>query len=299
MATILVVDDNPIDRRVVGGLLEKARDLTVRYAADGAIALSDIRNTPPDIVVTDLVMPNLDGLELVGSVVKEFPRVPIVLMTGQGSEEIAVKALRAGAASYVPKSHLSGMLVETVQKLISMSREQESQLRLLGRMVRNEFEFQLESDLSLVPPLINYLTRCLRNVGYEDEGGIIRTSVALEEALNNSIYHGNLELSSDLRELDQAMYRRAIHERRAAPPYSTRRVYVCCRVSREEALFRIRDEGPGFDPASLPDPTDPANLERASGRGVMLMRTFMESVVYNDTGNEVTMVKSLRATVSP
>jgi anti-sigma regulatory factor (Ser/Thr protein kinase) len=61
-------------------------------------------------------------------------------------------------------------------------------------------------------------------------------------------------------------------------------------VSRTEAKFVIRDEGPGFDPSTLPDPTDPENLLRPCGRGVMLMRTFMNEVTFNDRGNEVTLI---------
>ena len=53
----------------------------------------------------------------------------------------------------------------------------------------------------------------------------------------------------------------------------------------------IRDEGDGFDPSKLPDPTDPENLDRPCGRGVMLMRAFMDDVRYNATGNEVTLVR--------
>jgi anti-sigma regulatory factor (Ser/Thr protein kinase) len=53
----------------------------------------------------------------------------------------------------------------------------------------------------------------------------------------------------------------------------------------------MRDEGPGFDPKELPDPTDPENLLKLSGRGILLMRTFMDDVKFNDRGNEVTMVK--------
>jgi len=53
----------------------------------------------------------------------------------------------------------------------------------------------------------------------------------------------------------------------------------------------VRDDGPGFDPAEVPDPTVPEMLERASGRGMLLMRTFMDEVRYNKAGNEVTMIK--------
>ena len=58
----------------------------------------------------------------------------------------------------------------------------------------------------------------------------------------------------------------------------------------------IRDEGPGFDPDGLPDPTDPENLTKASGRGVLLIRTFMDEVRFNDTGNEITMIKRCSTT---
>ena len=53
----------------------------------------------------------------------------------------------------------------------------------------------------------------------------------------------------------------------------------------------VRDEGLGFDPSLLPDPTDPANLGKVSGRGLLLIQTFMDHVEHNATGNEITMVK--------
>ena len=68
-------------------------------------------------------------------------------------------------------------------------------------------------------------------------------------------------------------------------------MHVLARESHREAVYVIRDEGPGFDPTGLPDPTDPSNLERVSGRGLLLIRTFMDEVHHNKAGNEITMVK--------
>ena len=62
-------------------------------------------------------------------------------------------------------------------------------------------------------------------------------------------------------------------------------------VAETGLVYVIRDEGPGFDVSGLPDPTDPANLDRPCGRGMLLMRTFMDNVIYNDRGNEVTLFK--------
>jgi anti-sigma regulatory factor (Ser/Thr protein kinase) len=127
-----------------------------------------------------------------------------------------------------------------------------------------------------------------------DEADRTRIGVALEEALVNALYHGNLEVGSELRGEDDEAYRGLILERLNQPPYRDRRIHVEVKISRENAIFVIRDEGSGFDPSSLPDPTDPVNLEKASGRGLLLMRTFMDEVTYNDRGNAVILTKRRR-----
>jgi anti-sigma regulatory factor (Ser/Thr protein kinase) len=63
--------------------------------------------------------------------------------------------------------------------------------------------------------------------------------------------------------------------------------------TRTSVTYVITDEGPGFDPSALPDPTDISQLERVSGRGLLLIRTFMDEVRHNDRGNEITMIKHL------
>ena len=289
MATVLVVDDSPVDRRLVGGILAKAPNIDVRYAADGEDALGQIRGELPNLVVTDLIMPNMDGLELVAAVVAEYPLVPIVLITGKGSEEVAVKALKAGASSYVPKSALSSLLVDTVENVLAMAQEEQTQVRLMDCM--SGCRFVLDNDLMMIPALVNFLRRFIRQTGLCDETNGIRTCVALEEALNNALYHGNLEIDSSAREGSRAAYRALVEERRQSEPYSSRRIYVDVSVSDQQGEFVIRDQGPGFDPDQLPDPTDPANLEKPSGRGLLLMRTFMDGVVFNDCGNQVTLIK--------
>ncbi|MEZ6067601.1 MAG: ATP-binding protein [Planctomycetaceae bacterium] len=70
-----------------------------------------------------------------------------------------------------------------------------------------------------------------------------------------------------------------------------RRVTIRCDVSRNCVTYEIRDEGRGFDVRNLPDPRDPDRIGLSSGRGVLMMRAFMDEVTYNDRGNAVTMVK--------
>ena len=72
-------------------------------------------------------------------------------------------------------------------------------------------------------------------------------------------------------------------------------VRFTARESADAIEYTIADEGPGFDVTSLPDPTAPENVLNVSGRGILLIRTFMDSVEFNETGNRITMRKTCRA----
>lgn len=291
MTRILVVDDSPVDRRLAGRLLEKVPDVEIFYAENGKLGLEQVEVHVPDLVVTDMQMPELDGLELVSTMKKQYPMIPVILMTAAGSEEIAVQALQRGAASYVPKRKLAEELADVAVRVMSMSREQRTQARVLNRMQRWETEFVVENDLPLVLSLSAHLQQNFGGMRICDQAEGLRVGIALEEALLNAFYHGNLEVSSELREQDYQSYYDLATKRSGEAPYQSRRIYVSAHLSRPEAIFTIRDEGPGFNPSVLPDPADPANLERPYGRGLMLMRTFMSDVRYNSTGNEVRLVK--------
>jgi CheY-like chemotaxis protein/anti-sigma regulatory factor (Ser/Thr protein kinase) len=291
VTTILVVDDSPVDRGVVTGLLKKQGGLDVAVACDGADALEKMKLQVPDLVVTDLRMPNMDGLELVREVKAQYTSIPVVLITSAGSEEIATEALKQGAASYVPKRNLAKSLVEVVGHLLNLAAVQRTHERLMGKMSRIEFGIVLDNDWTMIDPLVRYVEDGITKMGLCDDLERMRMGVALTEALLNAIYHGNLDVSSDLREGDGKAFRALAVERSGQSPYQERRVHVETKLARDEAVFLIKDEGTGFDVSAIPDPTDPANIEKASGRGILLMRMFMDELRYNDTGNEVTMIK--------
>ena len=161
----------------------------------------------------------------------------------------------------------------------------------MGCMTRSDCAFVLENDCTLFGPLVMYLLDEIARMGLCDETECTRIGVAMEEALSNALFHGNLEVRSELREEDDKTYYALIEQRRLETPYRERRVHVEAELSRERVRVVVRDEGPGFDPSTLPDPTNPANLEKVSGRGVLLMRTFMDEVIYSDSGDAVTLIK--------
>lgn len=293
MPRVLVVEDSPTQAAEIGFLLEEAGFETV-HVADGLAALSAIRRGRPDLIVTDLQMPRMDGLELVEAVRADHPAIPVVLVTAHGSEDVAARALRRGAASYVPKRDLARDLAKVVAQIIALSAPDPERMRILERLDDARLRFTLENDASLVAPLVCHLEDVVFQMDLCDRTDLTRVAVALREALVNAIDHGNLELDSDLRQDDERVYRRLGDERRAQAPYRDRRVHLDVLVSRDAATFTIRDEGPGFDPSTLPDPEDPANLERVGGRGLLLIRTLMDDVTFNDAGNAITLVKRRR-----
>ena len=289
--SVLIVDDALLDQRMAGSIVVKRTGLRPVYARNGVEALEVVARESPMAVLTDLRMPVMDGLALVEAMRERFPQVPVVLMTAHGSEELALKALRLGAASYVPKRRLSQDLPGTLDQVLSAARVDRRHQRLLACEMEAESGFVLENDPDLIPDLVDRLHEMAARLGLFDENVALRVDLALHETLRNAIHHGNLEVSSDLRQDGEAPFFELIARRRRESPYADRRLHVRGKFSRAEAVYIIRDEGPGFDPATLPDPTDPANLKRIGGRGLMLIRTFMDEVTFNAAGNEITLRK--------
>lgn len=294
MATILVVDDSATDRLLAGGLLGKQPDLKVIYAQDGEDALEQIDLHLPDAVVTDLQMPVMDGLQLVAEIKRQHPLIPVLLMTSRGSEEIAVQALQVGASHYVPKRTLAQGLVKTLRRVLATAQEDVNQLRLVNRLVNREEHYLMDLDYPVLMALADSIPDAILKFHICHPTDRVRLCVAVEEALSNAYYHGNLGISSELRVNDYPACESLIRQRLRDPEYKDRKISVRVRYTLKEAEITIRDDGAGFDPSKIPnagDRSDSMNLESLYGRGILLMRTFMTEVHFNEKGNEVTMIK--------
>jgi serine/threonine-protein kinase RsbW len=131
--------------------------------------------------------------------------------------------------------------------------------------VREKIEFELPSAIALMHVVLDYLIKRTEKVGVCDTEGS-NLFVALDEAFVNAVKHGN----------------------RYNPEKVVR---ITADVSTKEVSFTVEDEGDGFNVAEIPDPLDPENLFKTSGRGVLLIHNIMDEVIYNDRGNRLTMVK--------
>ena len=296
MPTILVVDDSESDRRLLEIQLLENPKYQVRMASSGPDALAQIQLGTPDLVLIDLQMPAMDGLELVTAVRNRFPQVPVVLVTGHGSEIVAIEALQRGATSYVPKSHLADRLGPTIEEVLALTRGERSDVRLIGCLDKAEFAFTLDNDPDLIPPLVDLLQQMIGGIWDCELTEKLRIAVALEETLTNAMLRGNLEIGLyDVRNAEMgqtaSQLSRLVEQRRSQPPFHERRIALEAFISTSEVRFVIRDGGRGFDQAAIPKPTDPGNLDRLTGRGLTLMRALMDDVTFNKSGNEVTLVK--------
>ncbi len=286
MQTILVVDDNAVDRRLAGGLLEGAPNLEVCYAENGKEALLKIGLELPDLVVTDLQMPEIDGLKLVTTIGEEYPEIPVVLMTAHGSEAVAAQTLANGAASFVPKSELAENLLETVLHILVMSENDSRYKKLVSCATKTDFEFDLDNDPMIIDPLIDMVQQVAISQGLLSHNNRVQLGVALENALSNAMIRGNLELS---REEMPVTTRSRVEQRNSQAPYKDRRVYFRSLVTPDSAQFTIRDEGPGFDTSLVPQASDPDSFKDGTGRGLVLIQAFMDDVTFDEKGNELKM----------
>jgi DNA-binding response OmpR family regulator len=255
-------------------------------------------------VVTDLQMPEMDGMQLVRKIHQKYPTVPVILMTAYGSEDIAVQALMEGAADYVPKSKLATELVEAVQSVLEITTSDRPHKRLAQCLRYEERRYEIDNDILLIPPLVNQLKSAALELSLVDETDALRLAKAVAEALSNAIYHGNLELDTGQVELSlQASPSDAnpVKLRRQTAPYSDRRVFVQAQFSPSEARISIRDQGPGFEvhQVAYNIHSDPTQLTRLEGRGLVLIHMFMDEVTFADGGREITLIKRPAQTTTP
>ena len=130
------------------------------------------------------------------------------------------------------------------------------------------YERDFYSDMMVAHSLIQDVLEQLAQRGWGSHD-LFAVEMGLEEAFANAIHHGN-------------------HDD------SRKKVFFSYQLSENLVRFQIEDEGEGFDPETLADPRDPANLERASGRGVCLIFNFMTRVTYSECGKRITMEKEIK-----
>ena len=289
MANILIVDDSPVDRLLVASLVAKNPQWHAHPVGSAQEAMEAIASETPDLLITDLQMPKVDGIQLVQHVKKIAPGLPVLLVTHSDNADMALEALRAGATSYSPKQSLAKDLPVTIAQVLDVAQRMHYTHDQSFCPAPVHQMFVLDNEPKLIGPTIENLQSHMPSWSDRDR---LQIGMAIEEAITNAMHHGNLEVDSDLREgaTDQLYYQTVI-QRKQEPKYYNRKVRVEAEFSDQHICIQISDEGPGFDPTVVADPRSEENLQRVSGRGLFLIRTFMNQVAHNAVGNQITMTK--------
>ena len=294
MPCVLLVDDSSVDRRLIGGLMTKELDWLVEYAASGTEALQEMELALPDLVVTDLMMPEMDGLQLVAEVRRRYPKVPVILITAHGNETLAVEALEKGAASYVPKSQMATKLLDTARQVLSLTSAERTQVRLLECLTQTQSTFVLDNHPEIIPSFVDDVLDKVNAMRLCDPSETRHLAVSLEEALLNAMLHGNLQFDpGEVQQVRSDLMRgqKSPLVRQRQEELRDRKIEARYELCRRQACFVVRDEGKGFDLSTIPISGDPNPIDAERGRGLVLIQNFMDEVKFNDVGNEITMVK--------
>ena len=260
---ILIVDNNKELRTLLSQVLgEFGHEVVATGNRDEALAREDLEDF--DLIISDLTEDAEGGVQILSEIKRKRLVVPVVVSSEDTQHPGLVKAFKMGAANFLRQPYNKEELRSIVDKTLSYKLRFVDDLKVLP-YVREKIDFELPSDVTLMNGVLQYLVERLAKLGVikPERSNLF---VALDEAFVNAVKHGNRNDPSKL-------------------------VRITAELSPKEARFTIEDEGDGFNVQEIPDPRDPENLFKTSGRGVLLIYNIMDEVYYNERGNRLTMVK--------
>jgi len=277
MSRILVVEDDPHLTEVIGQVLAVAGH-SITTAADGVEGLEKLREEQFDLMLSDIRMPRMDGLELLGRVRAEITAPPkIVVMTADDTPETLLRAVRERAYQYIAKPFDPEALLELVESALASSTP----------------PLDIEV-LSARPNWVELLVPCEMSAAERIQGFLARLRADLPDDVRESV-------GSAFRE----MLLNAIEWGGKLDPH--RKVRIAFLRARRMLLYRIADPGPGFNLEALshsalsntPDrPADHVRVReekgmRPGGYGIVMVRAMVDELIYNEARNEVVLIKYL------
>ncbi|MCP9496353.1 MAG: ATP-binding protein [Pyrinomonadaceae bacterium MAG19_C2-C3] len=267
---ILIVDSNDELRGLLDDVLsELGHEVVALSNAETATARDDFDRF--DLVISDLSDDGASGgVQILSELNRQQVMIPVVVASEEKQQPGIVKAFRMGAANFVRRPFERDELQAIVDKTLSYKLRFVEDLKILPH-VCERIEFELPSDISLMNGILHYLMERVVKLGLINPQRS-NLFIALDEAFVNAVKHGNKFDHNKL-------------------------VRITAELSTREARFIVEDEGEGFNPADVPDPLDPMNLFKTSGRGVLLIHNIMDEVAYSERGNCVTMIKRAEASL--
>jgi serine/threonine-protein kinase RsbW len=260
---ILIIDNEFATRKLIQDYL---KNYLVETAANKDAALSLLNSSKFDLVITDVIIEGMSSLGLIDSIKAHNPDLPVVVTTSTRNIENALEAIKRGAINYVVKPNGLSNIQSIVTKALSTGEIFQRYLQT-SKYIKTCFEIEIPSALQHIKGVIYYFMERTNLKDTESRNFKFPIQIALQEALLNSIIHGN-KLNPQ------------------------KKVYINAVLDLDRFEIKIRDEGSGFKFHALPNPKNELPDLKEHGRGIFLMRCYMDTVKFNDAGNEVYMVKN-------
>ena len=291
---VMIIDDDVAVLNMVSDALAQ-HGMQVHPFSEGAAAMELLERADGaimDLVLSDINMEGMDGFEVIHRVKAINPQLPVVLMTGQGSLDYAIRAMRMGASNLFQKPLSIRELVNSVFHLVSVHRELRMAEAGLRGLVKETRHFSFRSDELDIPSMVMHLTDRMVPLGFAQPSNLDVLAMAYHEALVNALEHGNLDMDSSLKGdfiTGQDTYAALLHNRLEDPAFASRRVDVFVSTTPERYEVTIVDDGPGFDIRRITKISNDT-LTKQCGRGLAMIRMVMDEVTHNEKGNQVRLV---------
>ena len=292
----LIVEDSITERTLLTALARK-QGLNVLQAGDAESARAVVERETPDLILLDVHLPGVDGLSLLSHIRDEHPFVPVVVISSSTDARLVEDALNLGAVNFLHKPIKAAEFRFVVHRIARLLEEEEDVQEALESITERSTQMSIPCNPALLPRVVAYLGGEVRQHYPGHSVPLPDIKLALYEALANAVEHGNLEIGwEDKGEAlsDSNGLRDLVALRCSTAPYAGRVVHVSVVYRPEEVEYRIRDEGQGFDPEGYDSARALSNTERLHGRGLALIRHYMDEVSWDDGGRQIRMVRSIR-----
>lgn len=285
--TILIIDDN-------NDLLEYLKDFFMIYnyevilAETGNEGVEKFREYLPDIVISDMRLPDKNGNIVVKEIKAISKDVPIIIITGFSDKQLILSAMRNGALDLLKKPFKPKDLRYLINKIDTLFRK--IKVKLSSSFVEWEKrELRISNDIYIISPVVNFI---FSNIDYISEDVSFMKN-GLQELLINAVEHGNLNISYEEKQelLEKGDYNRSLREKAELEEYKDKYVTIKLFSTPDYLKIIIEDMGNGFDLSSIPDPENPENFLKESGKGILMALHAYDELEYNDVGNCVTLTK--------
>ncbi|TGL86853.1 response regulator [Leptospira congkakensis] len=288
---ILFVDDEDTIRELFWEYFKD--EFNVTLASDGLEALTISNQHTFDLIISDISLPKLNGIQFIQKLRADGNQTPFLVITGDSDIQIAIDVFRMGAVDFF----LKPFRMEALRSRIKKFENADIDLTLLfnsGEIIQysDDSKIKIRPQIKKLNSYIAFIVKQIMNSPLATHEDLISIKIVLYELLANAIEHGVAGVSyAEKQKCLEANedYFKLVDSRCAENNCS---IFVEISMDDVGITIVIRDEGNGFAVSQIPNPVVNPAANLVSGRGIFLAKMNIDSIVYNEKGNEVRFFKT-------